>query len=253
MPVCIRSHQVSQGSFQRESFADLPCWILCAKLFLHDFEYQQHYEADEEVRLDTLRERRRRHRHALQQRQETDKSTATRSRLQLTPDNVGGQAIVRHAPRERRRWQPPFRQRQGTGKSTATRSRLQLTPDNVGGQAIVRHAPRERRRWQPPFRQRQGTGKSTATRSRLQLTPDNVGGQAIVWHAPRERRRWHWHAPTHLHFRLRFGKENRASSFLSTHLALSFQKIGCGSETQNQINLFCASLILHYLCSYFHF
>ena len=210
MPVCIRSHQVSQGSFQRESFADLPCWILCAKLFLHDFEYQQRYEADEEVRLDALRERRRRHRHALQQRQETD-------------------------------------------KSTATRSRLQLTPNNVGGQAIVRHAPRERRRWQPPFRQRQGTGKLTATRSRLQLTPDNVGGQAIVWHAPRERRRWHRHAPTHLHFRLRFGKENRASSFLSTHLALSFQKIGCGSETQNQINLFCASLILHYLCSYFHF
>ena len=162
----------------RESFADLPCWILCAKLFLHDFEYQQRYEADEEVRLDTLRERRRRHRHALQQRQETD-------------------------------------------KSTATRSRLQLTPDNVGGQAIVRHAPRERRRWQPPFRQRQGTGKLTATRSRLQSTPDNVGGQAIVWHAPRERRRWHRHAPTHLHFRLRFGKENRASSFLSTHLALS--------------------------------
>ncbi len=210
MPVCIRSHQVSQGSFQRESFADLPCWILCAKLFLHDFEYQQRYEADEEVRLDALRERRRWHRHALQQRQETDKSTATRSRLQLTPDNVGGQAIVRHAPRERRRWQPPFRQRQGTGKSTATRSRLQLTPDNVGGQAIVRHAPRERRRW-------------------------------------------HRHAPTHLHFRLRFGKENRASSFLSTHLALSFHKIGCDSETQNQINLFCASLILHYLCSYFHF
>ena len=104
MPVCIRSHQVSQGSFQRESFADLPCWILCAKLFLHDFEYQQRYEADEEVRLDALRERRRRHRHALQQRQETDKSTATWSRLQLTPDNVGGQAIVRHAPRERRRW-----------------------------------------------------------------------------------------------------------------------------------------------------
>ena len=231
----------------------MPCWILCAKLFLHDFEYQQRYEADEEVRLDALRERRRWHRHALQQRQETDKSTATRSRLQLTPDNVGGQAIVRHAPRERRRWQPPFRQRQGTGKSTATRSRLQLTPDNVGGQAIVRHAPRERRRWQPPFRQRQGTGKSTATRSRLQLTPDNVGGQAIVRHAPRERRRWHRHAPTHLHFRLRFGKENRASSFLSTHLALSFQKICCGSETQNQINLFCASLILHYLCSYFHF
>ena len=188
----------------------MPCWILCAKLFLHDFEYQQRYEADEEVRLDALRERRRRHRHALQQRQETDKSTATRSRLQLTPDNVGGQAIVRHAPRERRRWQPPLRQRQGTGKSTATRSRLQLTPDNVGGQAIVRHAPRERRRW-------------------------------------------HRHAPTHLHFRLRFGKENRASSFLSTHLALSFHKIGCGSETQNQINLFCASLILHYLCSYFHF
>ena len=188
----------------------MPCWILCAKLFLHDFEYQQRYEADEEVRLDTLRERRRWHWHALQQRQETDKSTATRSRLQLTPDNFGGQAIVRHAPRERRRWQPPFRQRQGTGKSTATRSRLQLTPDNVGGQAIVRHAPRERRRW-------------------------------------------HRHAPTHLHFRLRFGKENRASSFLSTHLALSFQKIGCGSETQNQINLFCASLILHYLCSYFHF
>ena len=188
----------------------MPCWILCAKLFLHDFEYQQRYEADEEVRLDALRERRRRHRHALQQHQETDKSTATRSRLQLTPDNVGGQAIVRHAPRERRRWQPPFRQRQGTGKSTATRSRLQLTPDNVGGQAIVRHAPRERRRW-------------------------------------------HWHAPTHLHFRLRFGKENRASSFLSTHLALSFQKIGGDSETQNQINLFCASLILHYLCSYFHF
>ena len=210
MPVCIRSHQVSQGSFQRESFADLPCWILCAKLFLHDFEYQQRYEADEEVRLDALRERRRWHRHALQQRQETDKSTATRSRLQLTPDNVGGQAIVRHAPRERRRWQPPFQQRQETDKSTATRSRLQLTPDNVGGQAIVRHAPRVRRRW-------------------------------------------HWHAPTHLHFRLRFGKENRASSFLSTHLALSFQKIGCGSETQNQINLFCASLILHYLCSYFHF
>ena len=210
MPACIRSHQVSQGSFQRESFADLPCWILCAKLFLHDFEYQQRYEADEEVRLDALRERRRWHRHALQQRQETDKSTATRSRLQLTPDNVGGQAIVRHAPRERRRWQPPFRQRQETDKSTATRSRLQLTPDNVGGQAIVRHAPRERRRW-------------------------------------------HRHAPTHLHFRLRFGKENRASSFLSTHLALSFQKIGCGSETQNQINLFCASLILHYLCSYFHF
>ena len=188
----------------------MPCWILCAKLFLHDFEYQQRYEADEEVRLDALRERRRWHRHALQQRQETDKSTATRSRLQLTPDNVGGQAIVRHAPRERRRWQPPFRQRQETDKSTATRSRLQLTPDNVGGQAIVRHAPRERRRL-------------------------------------------HRHAPTHLHFRLRFGKENRASSFLSTHLALSFQKIGCGSETQNQINLFCASLILHYLCSYFHF
>ena len=90
MPVCIRSHLVSQGSFQRESFADLPCWILCAKLFLHDFEYQQRYEADEEVRLDALRERRRWHRHALQQRQETDKSTATRSRLQLTPDNVGG-------------------------------------------------------------------------------------------------------------------------------------------------------------------
>ena len=210
MPVCIRSHQVSQGSFQRESFADLPCWILCAKLFLHDFEYQQRYEADEEVRLDALRERRRWHRHAL-------------------------------------------RQRQGTGKSTATRSRLQLTPDNVGGQAIVRHAPRVRRRWQPPLRQRQETDKSTATRSRLQLTPDNVGGQAIVRHAPRERRRWHWHAPTHLHFRLRFGKENRASSFLSTHLALSFHKIGCDSETQNQINLFCASLILHYLCSYFHF
>ena len=231
----------------------MPCWILCAKLFLHDFEYQQRYEADEEVRLDALRERRRWHRHALQQRQETDKSTATRSRLQLTPDNVGGQAIVRHAPRVRRRWQPPFQQRQETDKSTATRSRLQLTPDNVRGQAIVRHAPRERRRWQPPFRQRQGTGKSTATRSRLQLTPDNVGGQAIVWHAPRERRRWHRHAPTHLHFRRRFGKENRASSFLSTHLALSFQKIGCGSETQNQINLFCASLILHYLCSYFHF
>lgn len=104
MPVCIRSHQVSQGSFQRESFADLPCWILCAKLFLHDFEYQQRYEADEEVRLDALRERRRRHRHALQQRQETGKLTATRSRLQLTPDNVGGQAIVWHAPRERRRW-----------------------------------------------------------------------------------------------------------------------------------------------------
>ena len=132
MPVCIRSHQVSQGSFQRESFADLPCWILCAKLFLHDFEYQQRYEADEEVRLDTLRERRRRHRHALQQRQETDKSTATRSRLQLTPDNVGGQAIVRHAPRERRRWQPPFRQRQETDKSTATRSRFQLTPTTSG-------------------------------------------------------------------------------------------------------------------------
>ena len=162
----------------RKSFADLPCRILCAKLFLHDFEYQQRYEADEEVRLDALRERRRWHRHALQQRQETD-------------------------------------------KSTATRSRLQLNPDNVGGQSIVRHAPRERRRWQPPFRQRQGTGKLTATRSRLQLTPDNVGGQAIVWHAPRERRRWHRHAPTHLHFRLRFGKENRASSFLSTHLALS--------------------------------
>ena len=177
MPVCIRSHQVSQGSFQRESFADLPCWILCAKLFLHDFEYQQRYEADEEVRLDALRERRRWHRHALQQRQETDKSTATRSRLQLTPDNVGGQAIVRHAPRERRRWhRHALQQRQETDKSTATRSRLQLTPDNVGGQAIVRHAPRERRRWQPPFRQRQGTGKSTATRSRLQLTPDNVGG-----------------------------------------------------------------------------
>jgi len=165
MPVCIRSHQVSQGSFQRESFADLPCWILCAKLFLHDFEYQQHYEADEEVRLDT---------------------------------------------------------------------------------------PRERRRWQPPFRQRQGTGKSTATRSRLQLTPDNAGGQAIVRHAPRERRRWHWHAPTHLHFRLRFGKENRASSFLSTHLALSFQKIGCDSEKKIEQALFFP-LILHYLCSYFHF
>ena len=140
MPVCIRSHQVSQGSFQRESFADLPCWILCAKLFLHDFEYQQRYEADEEVRLDALRERRRRHRHALQQRQETDKSTATRSRLQLTPDNVGGQAIVRHAPRVRRRWHrhaPPTtprnrqidrnavslavnpRQRRGTGDSAA--------------------------------------------------------------------------------------------------------------------------------------
>jgi len=116
----------------RESFADLPCWILCAKLFLHDFEYQQRYEADEEVRLDALRERRR-WQPPFRQRQETDKSTATRSRLQLTPDNVGGQAIVRHAPRERRRWQPPFRQRQGTGKSTATRSRLQLTPDNVGG------------------------------------------------------------------------------------------------------------------------
>ena len=232
----------------------MPCWILCAKLFLHDFEYQQRYEADEEVRLDALRERRRWHWHALQQRQETDKSTATRSRLQLTPDNVGGQAIVRHAPRERRRWQPPFRQRQGTGKSTATRSRLQLTPDNVGGQAIVRHAPRERRRWQPPFRQRQGTGKSTATRSRLQLTPDNVGGQAIVRHAPRERRRWHRHAPTHLHFRLRFGNTKSNKFVLRfTHLALSFQKIGCGSETQNQINLFCASLILHYLCSYFHF
>ena len=209
MPVCIRSHQVSQGSFQRESFADLPCWILCAKLFLHDFEYQQRYEADEEVRLDALRERRRRHRHALQQRQETDKSTATRSRLQLTPDNVGGQAIVRHAPRERRRLQPPLQQRQGTGKSTATRSRLQLTPDNVGGQAIVRHAPRERRRW-------------------------------------------HRHAPTHLHFRLRFGKENRASSFLSTHLALSFQKIGCDSEKKIEQALFFP-LILHYLCSYFHF
>ena len=90
---------------------------------------------------------RRRWQPPFRQRQGTGKSTATRSRLQLTPDNVGGQAIVRHAPRERRRWQPPFRQRQGTGKSTATRSRLQLTPDNVGGQAIVRHAPRERRRW----------------------------------------------------------------------------------------------------------
>ena len=134
MPVCIRSHQVSQGSFQRESFADLPCWILCAKLFLHDFEYQQRYEADEEVRLDALRERRRWHRHALRQRQETDKSTATRSRLQLTPDNVGGQAIVRHAPRERRRrHRHALQQRQETDKSTATRSRLQLTPDNVGG------------------------------------------------------------------------------------------------------------------------
>ena len=221
MPVCIRSHQVSQGSFQRESFADLPCWILCAKLFLHDFEYQQRYEADEEVRLDALRERRR-WQPPFRQRQGTGKSTATRSRLQLTPDNVGGHAIVRHAPRERRRrHRHALQQRQETDKSTATRSRLQLTPDNVGGQAIVRHAPRERRRWQPPFRQRQGTGKLTATRSRLQLTPDNVGGQAIVWHAPRERRRWHRHAPTHLHFRLRFGKENRASSFLSTHLALS--------------------------------
>ena len=209
MPVCIRSHQVSQGSFQRESFADLPCWILCAKLFLHDFEYQQRYEADEEVRLD--------------------------------------------APRVRRRWQPPFRQRQGTGKSTATRSRLQLTPDNVGGQAIVRHAPRERRRWQPPFRQRQETDKSTATRSRLQLTPDNVGGQAIVRHAPRVRRRWHRYAPTHLHFRLRFGNTKSNKFVLRfTHLALSFHKIGCDSGKKIEQALFFP-LILHYLCSYFHF
>ena len=149
----------------------------------------------------------------------------------------------------------PLRQRQGTGKSTATRSRLQLTPDNVGGQAIVRHAPRERRRWHrhaPPTTPRNRQIDRNAVP--LAVNPrQRRGGQAIVRHAPRERRRWHRHAPTHLHFRRRFGKENRASSFLSTHLALSFQKIGCDSETQNQINLFCASLILHYLCSYFHF
>ena len=33
----------------------MPYWILYAELFLHDFEYQQRYEADEEVRLDALR------------------------------------------------------------------------------------------------------------------------------------------------------------------------------------------------------
>ena len=32
-----------------------------------------------------------------------------------------------------------------------------------------------------------------------------------------------------------------------TRLALSLNKIGCDSEEQNQINLFCSSLILHYL------
>ena len=32
-------------------------------------------------------------------------------------------------------------------------------------------------------------------------------------------------------------------------LALSFHKIGCASEEQNQTSLFCSSLGLHYLCS----
>ena len=34
-----------------------------------------------------------------------------------------------------------------------------------------------------------------------------------------------------------------------SHLALSFHKIGCASEEQNQTSLFCSSLGLHYLCS----
>ena len=45
-------------------------------------------------------------------------------------------------------------------------------------------------------------------------------------------------------------KQNQASLILFfTRLALSLNKIGCDSEEQNQINLFCSSLILHYLCS----
>ena len=34
-----------------------------------------------------------------------------------------------------------------------------------------------------------------------------------------------------------------------SRLALSFHKIGCASEEQNQTNLFCSSLSLHYLCN----
>ncbi len=45
----------------------------------------------------------------------------------------------------------------------------------------------------------------------------------------------------------RFGKENRASTFLFTHLALSFHKIGGGSEKKIVQALFF-SLTLHYLC-----
>ena len=164
---------------------------------------------------------------------------------------------MRHAPRERRRWHrhaPPTTPRNRQIDRNAVS--LAVNPrQRRGGQAIVRHAPRERRRWHrhaPPTTPRNRQIDRNAVS--LAVNPrQRRGGQAIVRHAPRERRRWHRHAPTHLHFRRRFGKENRASSFLSTHLALSFQKIGCDSETQNQINLFCASLILHYLCSYFHF
>ena len=34
-----------------------------------------------------------------------------------------------------------------------------------------------------------------------------------------------------------------------SRLALSFHKIGCASEEQNQTSLFCSSLGLHYLCN----
>ena len=36
---------------------------------------------------------------------------------------------------------------------------------------------------------------------------------------------------------------------LCSRFALSFHKIGCASEEQNQTSLFCSSLGLHYLCS----
>ena len=48
--------------------------------------------------------------------------------------------------------------------------------------------------------------------------------------------------------RLRIGKENRASSFLSTLLALSFHKIGCASGKKIEQALFFP-LSLHYLCN----
>ena len=48
------------------------------------------------------------------------------------------------------------------------------------------------------------------------------------------------------------GSGKKIEQALFSHLALSFDKIGCGSEAQNQINLFCSSLTLHYLCAIIH-